>query len=273
MFNLPTALLLAVVAFTAPSSGSFANVPCSNRIDNADGSSGKCMTWIDAADGNATSNGNDKAEIHQYRPGPQITAREVTQLCKSAVNGPQSRACWTKGFDINTDFDNDWPDTNITRKYHFEITNGTAAPDGTPRPTLLINNQYMGPTIFADWGDIVEVTVVNKLQNNGTGIHWHGIRQWNNCWADGVPGMTECPIAPGHSKVYRWQATQYGTAWYHSHVVSRNATLTSRTTEELCTRASARFTRRRSQSSDRPLSSHTMLTHRRVCSMATALWV
>jgi hypothetical protein len=214
------------------------------------------MTWIEAAE-NAT---ND--QVPQYPTVSEITPTEVAKLCKRAVNGPTSRPCWTKGFDITTDFDKKWPDTGVTRKYHFEITNGTVAPDGIPRLTLLINGQYMGPTIFADWGDVVEVTVVNKLQNNGTGIHWHGIRQWNNCWADGVPGMTECPIAPGHSKIYRWQATQYGTAWYHSHVVSRNASLTSSTGDDACIRASPRFTGRRTQNSDAPSPSQTKLTHR-----------
>lgn len=34
---------------------------------------------------------------------------------------------------------------------------------------------------------------------------------------DGVPGITECPLAPGESKTYSFQATQYGTSWYHSH--------------------------------------------------------
>jgi FtsP/CotA-like multicopper oxidase with cupredoxin domain len=34
---------------------------------------------------------------------------------------------------------------------------------------------------------------------------------------DGVNGVTECPLAPGKSKVYKLRATQYGTTWYHSH--------------------------------------------------------
>jgi FtsP/CotA-like multicopper oxidase with cupredoxin domain len=34
---------------------------------------------------------------------------------------------------------------------------------------------------------------------------------------DGTNGLTECPIAPGHSRIYRFKATQYGTSWYHSH--------------------------------------------------------
>lgn len=30
-------------------------------------------------------------------------------------------------------------------------------------------------------------------------------------------GVTECPIAFGETRVYRFKATQYGTSWYHSH--------------------------------------------------------
>lgn len=100
---------------------------------------------------------------------------------------------------------------------------------------MLINNQYPGPVIRASWGDWLEVTVNNHLPDNGTGIHWHGIRQYETCDQDGVPGsmstvqysfcyhiltcfpVTECPIAPGTSRTYRFHCTQYGTSWYHSH--------------------------------------------------------
>jgi hypothetical protein len=30
---------------------------------------------------------------------------------------------------------------------------------------------------------------------------------------DGANGITECPLAPGKSKVYRFLAEQYGTSW------------------------------------------------------------
>src|SRR4051812_45134202 len=59
--------------------------------------------------------------------------------------------------------------------------------------------------------------VKNELQHNGTGIHWHGIRQLNSCQHDGVPGVTECPIAPGKTRQYVFKCTQFGTTWYHSH--------------------------------------------------------
>lgn len=91
--------------------------------------------------------------------------------------------------------------------------------DGSPgsRQFQLINGQYPGPTIRAKWGDWVVVNVKNNMKDNGTGIHWHGIRQLNTCQQDGVPGITECPIAPGKTRQYKFRATQFGTSWYHSH--------------------------------------------------------
>lgn len=38
---------------------------------------------------------------------------------------------------------------------------------------------------------------------------------------DGVDGITECPLAPGDTKTYTFQATQFGTSWYHSHYSSQ----------------------------------------------------
>lgn len=71
--------------------------------------------------------------------------------------------------------------------------------------------------IYADWGDTIEVTIKNNLHENGTGIHWHGVRQLGTNHMDGVGGITECPIAPGEKRTYKFKATQYGTTWYHSH--------------------------------------------------------
>lgn len=50
----------------------------------------------------------------------------------------------------------------------------------------------------------------------GISIHWHGMRQLNSNHMDGANGLTECPIAPGHTKTYTFKATQYGTSWYRS---------------------------------------------------------
>ncbi|KAI5208553.1 hypothetical protein E4T39_01400 [Aureobasidium subglaciale] len=91
-------------------------------------------------------------------------------------NTAKSRQCWGGGFSIATDFDKKWPDTGKTVPYTLDITNTTLNPDGTgDRLVMLINNQYPGPVIRANWGDWLEITVNNKLANNGTGmlsINW-----------------------------------------------------------------------------------------------------
>jgi FtsP/CotA-like multicopper oxidase with cupredoxin domain len=105
-------------------------------------------------------------------------------------------------------------------QYNLEITNVTRPqPDGSggSRQMQLINGQYPGPTIRAKWGDTLVINVQNSLQDNGTGLHFHGVRQYLSNQHDGVPGVTECPIAPGKSRQYRFRVTQFGTSWYHSH--------------------------------------------------------
>jgi len=103
-------------------------------------------------------------------------------------------------------------------EYWLEIANITAAPDGIERIILAVNGSVPGPTIHANWGDTVKIHVHNALENNGSTIHWHGIRQNYTNPMDGVPSITQCPIAPGESYTYVWRAVQYGTGWYHSHV-------------------------------------------------------
>jgi FtsP/CotA-like multicopper oxidase with cupredoxin domain len=82
---------------------------------------------------------------------------------------------------------------------------------------LVFNGQFPGPAIVANWGDTIQVSVTNNLPDNGTSIHWHGLRQLHSNQMDGTNGITECPIAPGQTKVYTFKATQYGSSWYHAH--------------------------------------------------------
>jgi FtsP/CotA-like multicopper oxidase with cupredoxin domain len=141
-------------------------------------------------------------------PEPTPVPEPATVADGACKNGAFTRQCWSSGYSVADDFDLKWPNTGVTRKYNFAITNTTCAPDGIKRNCMLINGQYPGPTIFANWGDMIQVTLTNKLQNNGTGLHWHGIRQLNTNSQDGAPGLTECPLAPGDSKTYKFQATQ-----------------------------------------------------------------
>ncbi|KAH7135742.1 putative multicopper oxidase, type 1 [Dendryphion nanum] len=158
-------------------------------------------------------------QARQATPTASSAAATSTRVADSSCsNGPLTRQCWGNGFSAATDFDVKWPRTGTVVRYTLEITNSTCNPDGNGEKLCqLFNNQYPGPTLTANWGDTIEVTVRNSMAGNGTGIHWHGIRMLNNCPNDGVPGITECPLAPFDSKVYRFEASQHGTTWYHSH--------------------------------------------------------
>ncbi|KAI0503422.1 multicopper oxidase-domain-containing protein [Xylaria bambusicola] len=132
---------------------------------------------------------------------------------------PSNRACWSPGFDINTDYETKTP-PGVVRTFNWEVTehDNWTGPDGRIKSkVMLVNNQYPGPTLKADWGDTVVVNIKNSLRINGTSFHWHGIRQLGTNIMDGTNGVTECPVPPGASKTYTFRFTQYGTTWYHSH--------------------------------------------------------
>ncbi|KAI1327254.1 putative extracellular dihydrogeodin oxidase/laccase [Xylariaceae sp. FL0255] len=142
-----------------------------------------------------------------------VGARATKGPCE---NSAANRSCWGN-YNISTNYYDTIPNTGVTREYWLDIQNKTIAPDGRDRIGLVINGSIPGPTIIADWGDNVVVHVTNSLQDNGTSIHWHGIRQLNNNAYDGVSSVTQCPIAPGQSTTYRWRAEEYGSSWYHAH--------------------------------------------------------
>ncbi|KAF2445480.1 multicopper oxidase [Karstenula rhodostoma CBS 690.94] len=148
-------------------------------------------------------------------PAPQISPSLSTRaVCEG--NTASDRSVWCD-YSIDTNWYDEAPDTGITVEYWFEVQNITAAPDGFERIVLAVNGTVPGPLIEANWGDTVKIHVTNALTTNGTGIHWHGIRQNYTNQEDGVPSITQCPIAPGESYTYTWKAIQYGTSWYHSH--------------------------------------------------------
>lgn len=114
----------------------------------------------------------------------------------------------------------DIPDTGKTRYYDLTVSRSIKAPDGYQKNVILVNDQFPGPLIEANWGDTISVTVTNNITDNGKeglSLHWHGQPQRESPWADGVPSVTQCPIAPGSSFTYEFRAEFYGSSWYHSH--------------------------------------------------------
>lgn len=104
--------------------------------------------------------------------------------------------------------------TGEVRRYNFTIKRGVVNLDGVDRPSLLINDRFPGPLIEANYGDTISVVVNNEIEDpkEGTALHWHGILQKGTPWFDGVPGVTQCPIAPGKSLEYTFKAEPYGTS-------------------------------------------------------------
>ncbi|PWY75666.1 hypothetical protein BO83DRAFT_463295 [Aspergillus eucalypticola CBS 122712] len=134
---------------------------------------------------------------------------------------PSQQTSQDEVYDIDTDYEIKAP-TGITRDIYVDVSkldsNDALAPDGVSFPEgKYINGSYPGPRIEACWGDTVRVHVTNKVDKNGTAIHMHGIRMFNSSYSDGVPGVTQCPIAVNDTFTYEFQAIQYGTTWYHSH--------------------------------------------------------
>ncbi|WP_374684835.1 multicopper oxidase family protein [Mesorhizobium sp. J428] len=81
-------------------------------------------------------------------------------------------------------------------------------------PVWAYNDAVPGPEIRVRQGDRLRVVVDNGLDEETT-VHWHGVRTPNAM--DGVPHLTQAPIAPGETFTYEFDAVDAGTFWYHPH--------------------------------------------------------
>ncbi|KAJ6378817.1 hypothetical protein OIU78_028940 [Salix suchowensis] len=69
------------------------------------------------------------------------------------------------------------------------------------------------------------INVTNYAQYNMS-IHWHGLKQYRNGWADGPAYITQCPIQTRSSYTYDFNVTgQRGTLWWHAHILWLRATV------------------------------------------------
>ena len=81
-------------------------------------------------------------------------------------------------------------------------------------PAWTFNGSVPGPEIRVRQGDRLRISVKNELAEETT-VHWHGVRTPHAM--DGVPDLTQKPIAPGETFVYEFDAVDAGTFWYHPH--------------------------------------------------------
>lgn len=148
-----------------------------------------------------------------HTAGPTLKA----ESCNDASN----RQAWCGGRSVNTDTHDDQYFSGNFKQFHLTISKADINFDGVAQPAFAINGKTPGEAIEVNWGDMVTITVTNNLPDNATTIHWHGVRQVGTNDQDGVPGVTECAIAPGQTRTYTWHASTYGTGWYHSHTLAQ----------------------------------------------------
>ncbi len=76
-------------------------------------------------------------------------------------------------------------------------------------------NQLPGKEIRLRKGQKLSAQLTNKLPTDTT-VHWHGLAIPNKM--DGVPVLTQNPVAPGGQFHYEFTVPDAGTYWAHSHV-------------------------------------------------------
>lgn len=88
-----------------------------------------------------------------------------------------------------------------------------------PRDTEVwaYNGSIPGPVLRFKQGERARIEVENRLPEETT-VHWHGLRLPNAM--DGVPHLTQHPIAQRGRFVYEFDLPDAGTFWYHPHARS-----------------------------------------------------
>ena len=100
-------------------------------------------------------------------------------------------------------------------KLKAEVFRQRILPSGPETEVWGFNGSVPGPIFRFRKGDRVRVAVTNGLREQGTTVHWHGLRVPNPM--DGVPHVTQPPIAPGARFEYEYAVRDSGTFWYHPH--------------------------------------------------------
>ncbi len=99
-------------------------------------------------------------------------------------------------------------------RYDLYVSDTIVTYAGKKKHAIAINGSIPAPTLTFTEGDTAEVYVHNMLKVE-TSIHWHGVFLPNQF--DGVPYLTQMPIKPNTTHLYKFPVIQNGTYWYHSH--------------------------------------------------------
>lgn len=101
-----------------------------------------------------------------------------------------------------------------TVRYDLYIADTTVTFGKKTKRAIAVNGQIPMPTLTFTEGDTALIYVHNNLDEE-TSLHWHGLFLPNQM--DGVPFLTQMPIKPHSTYIYKFPIVQTGTHWYHSH--------------------------------------------------------
>ncbi|NNH01897.1 copper resistance system multicopper oxidase [Acinetobacter sp. ANC 5414] len=102
------------------------------------------------------------------------------------------------------------------KEYDLTIAEQTVNITGKPLQRITVNGKFVAPLLEFEEGDDAVIRVHNKLNNQDSSIHWHGLILPGIM--DGVPGFNQFEgIAPNKTYEYKFKVRQNGTYWYHSH--------------------------------------------------------
>jgi len=190
-----------------------------------------------------TYNGPMHPEIHATRPGNcpkcgmKLIKEKPKQVTKpksvkpSDMQKPKEKAK-KKSMDMgNMQMDNmgnmPMPKANLdniktilnhtpphTIRYDLYIADTVVTFGKKSKRAIAVNGQIPMPTLTFTEGDTAEIWVHNNLDEE-TSLHWHGLFLPNQY--DGVPNLTQMPIKPQTTHLYKFPIIQNGTHWYHSH--------------------------------------------------------
>ncbi|GAB1488793.1 hypothetical protein MASR2M8_12400 [Opitutaceae bacterium] len=140
-----------------------------------------------------------------------LIAANVAHACEEC--GGKGKALWTLR-ESEPKASQLYPDAKIV-EYSLDVTETTLSPAGKPVRALTLNGSIPGPTLRFREGDVARIHVNNRLANEETSTHWHGLLLPN--LEDGVPYVTTPPIRAGESRTFEFLLKHAGTYWYHSH--------------------------------------------------------
>ena len=85
---------------------------------------------------------------------------------------------------------------------------------GVTAPTWTYGGEIPGKELRLTAGEVLVAELLNELPA-ATSVHWHGVALRND--ADGIPDVTQSPVASRKSYSYRFTASHPGTYWFHPH--------------------------------------------------------